>query len=98
MTSFHPCCHIGVVATPIFLYLFNENLRISYRQNLNFSTLLFNKTINCITLYINRDIIQGWGTDNSGNSRYYSVLNALALSINDFVNESTNNFSRQLFS
>jgi len=51
-------------------------------------------TINCIMLYVNRDIINGWGGDNYGDSRYYSVLNALALSINDFINESTNNTSR----
>ena len=72
----------------------------NHMNNAKLNNIIYNecKTINCITLYINRDIIQGWGTDNSGNSRYYSVLNALALSINDFVNESTNNFSRQLFS
>jgi hypothetical protein len=41
-------------------------------------------------LYINRDIINGWGGDNSGDSRYYSVINALALSINDYKNAGSN--------
>lgn len=63
-------------------------------NNAKLNNIIYNecKTINCITLYINRDIIQGWGTDNSCNSRYYSVINALVLSINDFINQSTNHF------
>ena len=77
------------------------NYRLTHNQitNLDSETKLNNiifsesprNSVNCVTIYINRDIINGWGNDFSGDSRYYSVIKALAMSINDFNNESINN-------
>jgi voltage-gated potassium channel len=77
------------------------NYRLTHNQMTNLDSetklnnIIFNESprnsINCVTIYINRDIINGWGNDFSGDSRYYSVIKALAMSINDFNNECINN-------
>jgi voltage-gated potassium channel len=74
-------------------YNFTHNQMINLDSETKLNNIIFKEcnTINCITLYINRDIINGWGNDFSGDSRYYSVIKALAMSINDFNNESINN-------
>jgi len=74
-------------------YNFTHNQMINLDSETKLNNIIFKEcnTINCITLYINRDIINGWGNDFSGDSRYYSVIKALAMSINDFNNESVNN-------
>lgn len=74
-------------------YKFTHNQMINLDSETKLNNIIFKEcnTINCITLYINRDIINGWGNDFSGDSRYYSVIKALAMSINDFNNESINN-------
>ena len=74
-------------------YNFTHNQMINLDSESKLNNIIFKEcnTINCITLYINRDIINGWGNDFSGDSRYYSVIKALAMSINDLNNESINN-------
>ena len=74
-------------------YNFTHNQMINLDSETKLNNIIFKECnrINCITLYINRDIINGWGNDFSGDSRYYSVIKALAMSINDFNNESINN-------
>lgn len=77
------------------------NYRLTHNQMTNLdretklNNIIFNESprnsVNCVTIYINRDIINGWGNDFSGDSRYYSVIKALAMSINDFNNECINN-------
>ena len=77
------------------------NYRLTHNQMTNLDSetklnnIIFNESprnsVNCVTIYINRDIINGWGNDFSGDSRYYSVIKALAMSINDFNNECINN-------
>ena len=74
-------------------YKFTHNQMTNLDSETKLNNIIFKEcnTINCITLYINRDIINGWGDDISGDSRYYSVIKALAMSINEFNNESINN-------
>lgn len=77
------------------------NYRLTHNQMTNLDSetklnnIIFNESprnsVNCVTIYINREIINGWGNDFSGDSRYYSVIKALAMSINDFNNECINN-------
>ena len=57
------------------------NYRLTHNQMTNLDSetklnnIIFNESprnsVNCVTIYINRDIINGWGNDFSGDSIYY---------------------------
>jgi voltage-gated potassium channel len=80
-------------------YNITHNQMIHLDSETKLNNIIFKESlknsVNCVTIYINRDIINGWGNDISGDSRYYSVINALAMSLNDFNNNVSNkNYSR----
>jgi voltage-gated potassium channel len=81
-----------------------ENISFSlatheFQENLSdskyLSNILFEKysslNINCIQLFVSRDIIEGWGEE--GDATYYALMRALKNTFNNF-NEITNNTPR----
>ena len=70
---------------------FQENLSDSkYLSN-----ILFKKysslNVNCIQLFVNRDIIEDWGEE--GDATYYALMRALKNTFNNY-DEITNNATR----